>query len=198
MPASMNILQSVEHETSYDWTTMGIVKRLNDQRRMIEQIQHYLETLVLTDTNSESDQTQEKVTQLQDNLQFALEANQKLADMLLALRERVSRIERENMELKQRLPPFRTSGSEDGSLAQGPNPSHTIRAVLTLLKNEGPISSREISRAIGRSREHTARLMRRILREGLVTTVDNVIPARYVLAAQAEASAELREDISPR
>jgi DNA-binding MarR family transcriptional regulator len=51
--------------------------------------------------------------------------------------------------------------------------------VLTLLVDEGPKSAPEIGRVVGRSREHTARLMKRLFDEGYVRRDQTRIPFRY-------------------
>jgi hypothetical protein len=51
--------------------------------------------------------------------------------------------------------------------------------VLTLLAEQGPKSAPEIGRVVGRSREHTARLMRKLFDEGYVRRDQTRIPFRY-------------------
>jgi len=51
--------------------------------------------------------------------------------------------------------------------------------VLTLLADEGPKSAPEIGRFVGRSREHTARLMKKLFDEGYVRRDQTRIPFRY-------------------
>jgi predicted transcriptional regulator len=51
--------------------------------------------------------------------------------------------------------------------------------VLTLLANQGPKSAPEIGKFVGRSREHTARLMKRLFDEGYVRRDQTRIPFRY-------------------
>lgn len=51
--------------------------------------------------------------------------------------------------------------------------------VLTLLASEGPKSAPEIGRFVGRSREHTARLMKKLFDEGYVRRDQSRIPFRY-------------------
>ncbi len=51
--------------------------------------------------------------------------------------------------------------------------------VLTLLANEGPKSAPEIGKHVGRSREHTARLMKKLFDEGYVRRDQTRIPFRY-------------------
>ena len=51
--------------------------------------------------------------------------------------------------------------------------------VLTLLADAGPKSAPEIGKFVGRSREHTARLMKKLFDEGYVRRDQTRIPFRY-------------------
>ena len=51
--------------------------------------------------------------------------------------------------------------------------------VLTLLATEGPKSAPEIGRAVARSREHTARLMKKLYQEGYIRRDQTRIPFKY-------------------
>ncbi len=75
--------------------------------------------------------------------------------------------------------------------------------VLTLLANEGPKSAPEIGRVVGRSREHTARLMKKLFEEGYILRDQGRVPFRYSLVdrvkqsfAKPEAKLEGKEAIS--
>ncbi len=68
---------------------------------------------------------------------------------------------------------------EIGSLPSITTP--TELQVLTLLANEGPKSAPEIGRAVARSREHTARLMKKLYEEGYIRRDQTRIPFRYSL-----------------
>src|SRR5438874_479791 len=57
-------------------------------------------------------------------------------------------------------------GPELGTLPSITTP--TELQVLTMLANEGPKSAPEIGRVVGRSREHTARLMKKLYEEGYI------------------------------
>jgi predicted transcriptional regulator len=75
--------------------------------------------------------------------------------------------------------PFLTDPSvvHPGSLNSITTP--TELQVLTLLADEGPKSAPEIGRFVGRSREHTARLMKKLFDEGYVRRDQTRIPFRY-------------------
>ncbi len=56
-----------------------------------------------------------------------------------------------------------------------------IKEILDLLA-DGPKTSREIERAIGKSREHTARLMKRLYDMGYIKRDESMRPYKYTLA----------------
>jgi DNA-binding MarR family transcriptional regulator len=66
---------------------------------------------------------------------------------------------------------------ELGSLPSITTP--TELQVLTLLASEGPKSAPEIGKFVGRSREHSARLMKKLFEEGYVRRDQTRIPFRY-------------------
>ena len=66
---------------------------------------------------------------------------------------------------------------QPGSLNSVTTP--TELQVLTFLADEGAKSAPEIGRLIGRSREHTARLMKKLFDEGYVRRDQTRIPFRY-------------------
>jgi len=59
--------------------------------------------------------------------------------------------------------------------------------VLTILAEQGPKSAPEIGRLVGRSREHTARLMRRLFDGGYVRRDQSRIPFRYTTVERVKA-----------
>jgi DNA-binding MarR family transcriptional regulator len=73
-----------------------------------------------------------------------------------------------------------------GSLSSITTP--TELQVLTMLANEGPKSAPEIGRIVGRSREHTARLMKRLFEEGYIRRDQTRIPFRYSLIERLKQS----------
>src|SRR5881396_2542362 len=75
---------------------------------------------------------------------------------------------------------------EIGSLPSITTP--TELQVLTLLANDGPKSAPEIGRAVARSREHTARLMKKLYEEGYIRRDQTRIPFRYSLVDKVKGS----------
>jgi len=65
--------------------------------------------------------------------------------------------------------------------------------VLTLLSNEGPKSAPEIGQVVGRSREHTARLMKKLFEEGYIRRDQTRIPFRYSLVERVKQAFQKQE-----
>jgi len=65
--------------------------------------------------------------------------------------------------------------------------------VLTMLANEGPKSAPEIGLAVGRSREHTARLMKKLYEEGYIRRDQTRIPFRYSLVERIKQTFKKQE-----
>jgi DNA-binding Lrp family transcriptional regulator len=57
-----------------------------------------------------------------------------------------------------------------------------------MLANEGPKSAPEIGRVVGRSREHTARLMKKLYEEGYIRRDQTRIPFRYSVVERVKQS----------
>lgn len=64
---------------------------------------------------------------------------------------------------------------------------------LQLLVMEGPLPSPNIGRTVGKSREHTARLMKRLYEQGYVDRETSRIPYRYKLNEKIRGVLEKRE-----
>ena len=75
---------------------------------------------------------------------------------------------------------------ELGSLSSITTP--TELQVLTTLANEGPKSAPEIGQVVGRSREHTARLMKKLYEEGYIRRDQTRIPFRYSVVERVKQS----------
>jgi len=66
--------------------------------------------------------------------------------------------------------------------------------VLQLLLAEGPLPSPNIGRTVGKSREHTARLMKRLYEEGYVDRETSKIPYRYKLNEKVRGTLEKKKE----
>ena len=80
---------------------------------------------------------------------------------------------------------------EIGSLQSITTP--TELQVLMLLAAEGPKSAPEIGKVVGRSREHTARLMKKLYEEGYIRRDQVRIPFKYSLVEKVRQSLKKTE-----
>src|SRR5205809_2320376 len=117
--------------------------------------------------------------------------------------EKESELVRPSLQSTTVQSPIRTDPSvvQPGSLNSITTP--TELQVLTLLAAEGPKSAPEIGRVVGRSREHTARLMKKLFDEGYVRRDQTRIPFRYSTVervkqsfTKAEGKEQERETVS--
>ncbi len=182
-----------------DWTLAGLIKRLNDQRQLIEKIEIRLNDLGQHEEGMiVHGKAEQRIQQLERNLEFALLANKTIAHNLVKLREDLRQLHSENGELRARLDNMVKERTADTQNFTKSTCSETICSVLKLLTDNSDKSSREISHNIHRSREHTARLMKRLSQMGLVTKAGPNTPARFVLTASGkEAVQSLTQNVIP-
>jgi DNA-binding MarR family transcriptional regulator len=64
--------------------------------------------------------------------------------------------------------------------------TETELAVLEMLVSEGPKTAPEIKRRVELSREHTARLMKKLYEEGYLERETNKIPFKYSVKKEME------------
>jgi len=93
-------------------------------------------------------------------------------------------------ETLERLPPDVYLASIEPALSKL---TPTELRVLQLLAVEGPLPSPNIGRTIGKSREHTARLMKRLYEQGYVDRETARIPYRYKLNEKVRGALERRK-----
>ncbi len=90
------------------------------------------------------------------------------------------------------IQPFSVPTTDGGILSGLAN--QTGLQVIMLLSAQGSKSAPEIGRLIGRSREHTARLLKKLYEEGYVKRDQARVPFRYSLVEQVRASLRKGEE----
>ena len=118
------------------------------------------------------------------NVSKEISAANNQRDVLASLQSTVpSSIAAEEAAISRRI---LAPASELGSLSSITTP--TELQVLAMLANEGPKSAPEIGRVVGRSREHTARLMKKLYEEGYIRRDQTRIPFRYSVVERVKQS----------
>jgi hypothetical protein len=164
---------------------MGIVKRLDDQKRIIDRMHRELEDLRSARIHEAGQDAQSRnFGELTKNLETSLAANKRLADSVIRIRETLVVLLRENENLREEfeimkrgsaLPPIRQARHvHDADL-------RILEAVKTIAR-----SSRDVSRIIGRSREHTSRTIKIMVEMRLLEKQSRAYPAKYILSKQGK------------
>lgn len=109
-------------------------------------------------------------------------------------------------QLKNKLGPIPQRGRPVEPIADRPNLggvlgqsdilaslTPTERETLDILSHEGPKPAPELGKRLDKSREHTARLMKKLYLEGYVDRESNRAPFRYKLSETARAALEPRD-----
>lgn len=145
-----------------------------------------LAEITQNNTTLKSELTNEMAT-LQAKLQEAQNAQQAMQQKIAMLEEQLQKL--------ATAPPAPIEARSEMALPVVPIKrdkalaalTETEIAVLEMLSKEGAKTAPEIKERLGLSREHTARLMKRIYEEGYVEREDGKIPFRYTIKKEMEA-----------
>jgi chromosome segregation ATPase len=155
------------------------------QQTLTHDITVNLSENIQNNTNLKTELTSEMAT-LQAKLQEALSAQQAMQQKITAFEEQMQKISVAPVQQAVRteivLPAVPIK--RDKALAAL---TETEITVLEMLSKEGPKTAPEIKERVGLSREHTARLMKKIYEEGYVEREAGKIPFRYTIKKEMEA-----------
>ena len=156
------------------------------QQTLTHDITANLSENIQNNTNLKTELTSE-ITTLQAKLQEMITTQQTLQNRIAGFEEQVQKLSVEpRPQLEGRteviLPPVPIR--RDKALAAL---TETEIAVLEMLAKEGAKTAPEIKERVHLSREHTARLMKKIYEEGYVEREAGKIPFRYTIKKEMEA-----------
>jgi len=158
---------------------MGIVKRLDDMKRIIERMRRELDELkAAAPFGSTKGSRPEKIGELVETLETAFTMNKRLAESVIKIRERLYEIAQDNKKLRADIEAVKSRGFTT-RVQHGRQP-HAALGILKAVE-AGPRSSTEISQMVGRSREHTSRTVRELVNVGLLEATTSRYPAKYIL-----------------
>ena len=177
---------------------MGIIKRLDDQRRVIDMVRSEVEHLKSVKVgNVSGGETTQELGQLVRNIETALMANKQLTDSVIKIRKAVSRLMAENERLRRDIEAVKAGPLQVRVQAQK---YRLCEAHLRMLRavSTGAKSSAEISHVIGRSREHTSRMARRMIELGMFEKQMHRYTPKYALTEAGTVVLKNSEDVSLR
>ena len=166
------------------------------QQKLTHDITANLAEIIQNNTNLKAEITTE-VTTLQARLQEALNAQQTMQQKIALLEEQIQRLATApppQMEVRSEMALPVVPIKRDKALAAL---TETEIAVLEMLSKEGAKTAPEIKERLGLSREHTARLMKKIYEEGYVEREAGRIPFRYTIKKEMEALLQKTEPSPP-
>lgn len=131
-----------------------------------------------------------KIERLTSGVETALQASRTVIRHIVATREQVSTLTKNQQALQEQIDVldnrYRGMLPETEAVTITPaaltNLTATELQVLQTLANEGPKPAPELKNIIGRTREHTARLMKKLFNEGYVERDVRKIPFTYNLS----------------
>lgn len=120
-------------------------------------------------------------------------ASDELLNNVSVLREEVRQLKEAQEALKTQVSSSLSSApligkrqstltKKDNSISNTHNLTETETLVLQFLLNEGPKTAREVEAKIGKTREHTARLMKKLWEQGYIERETHKIPFTYKAA----------------
>lgn len=176
--------QSLEEAHTLAWGLVGpLVTRIERAERTHETLTRGLKTLTSSQSElikhleNHDDEAERFTTYLEE----AFKNDARLAEHLAAV-ETALRKPAQNPSMTVSIPGpsgTLTIPTADGSIVARLTP--TELEVLHLLERDGGLPAPEIGRRIGKSREHTARLMKALFEQGYVERESGRIPFRYRL-----------------
>lgn len=181
-----------------EWTVMGIIKRLDDQRRVIDMVRSEVEQLKSEKVgNVSGGATVQGLGQLARNVETALMANKQLTDSVIKIRKAVSSLMTENERLRRDIEAVKAGPLQTPA---HPQMRRLCEAHLRMLQavSTGAKSSTEISHVVGRSREHTSRMARKMVELGMFEKQMHGYTPKYALTEAGSGMLKNSEDASLR
>jgi predicted transcriptional regulator len=137
-------------------------------------------------------QEEKKIEKIVSNVEVSLIANAKIAKHLLKIYKKLAEVGEVQASIQKQLnilsekqtrpilePEVKNQGKRKIDVLN--KLTDTERTVIQMLANEGPKSAPYIGKKLGRSREHTARLMKKLFEEGYIERETYKIPYVYRL-----------------
>jgi len=173
----------------------GVVRvfsgRLQKQEESLDALKETMHRVLKT-----QEEQQARLERTTEHMTQSMDLERRLIGALGRLAGKVNKLMsgpavKEKAELLERLPAEGYLASIEIALSKL---TPTELKVLQLLAVEGPLPSPNIGRTVGKSREHTARLMKRLYEQGYVDRETSKIPYRYKLNEKVRGTLEKKKE----
>jgi predicted transcriptional regulator len=180
-----------EYEISKDLVkavTMTAKISIDKQKKQIEEIEYELENVQsqIEQNRGSLEYNQDKMDIILKNIISILKMNKRMSESIMTLNEKINSeiISRQN-DVKKPIQVIRKENPENRSQysadvkTQEFNLTLTEQSIVQVLLNEGPKTAPQIQSNIGKTREHTSRLLKKLWQEGYIDRETHSIPYRY-------------------
>ncbi|MFX0138514.1 MAG: helix-turn-helix domain-containing protein [Candidatus Hodarchaeota archaeon] len=187
-----NKLRSATHEYNISKDLVKAVAitakiSIDKQKKKIEEIEYELENIQsqIEQNRVSLEYNQEKIDIVLENIISILKMNKKMSESIMTFNEKINNATISRQNLKKPIQ-FMTKEIAKNRSHQNPdfqtqqfNLTLTEQSIIQVLLDEGPKTAPQIQSNIGKTREHTSRLLKKLWQEGYIDRETHSIPYRY-------------------
>ena len=182
-----------EYEISKDLVkavTMTAKISIDNQKKQIEKIEYELENIQsqIEKNRGSLENNQEQIKIVLESIISVLKMNQKISENIIRLNKRTNNLTmpRQNLSkqihiVNEEIKEITENNSQQNSNFQTQqfNLTLTEQNIIQVLLDEGPKTAPQIQKNIGKTREHTSRLLKKLWQEGYIDRETHSIPYKY-------------------
>jgi chromosome segregation ATPase len=183
-------LATREYENSKDLVkaiTMTAKINIDKQKKQIEEIEYELENIQsqIEQNRGSLENNHEQIDIILNSIMTILKMNKKISENMMLLNKKINDmpLTRQNLNkqirnVKEEIAKDRSQQNSDYQTQQF-NLTLTEQNIVQILLDEGPKTAPQIQKNIGKTREHTSRLLKKLWQEGYIDRETHSIPYKY-------------------
>jgi predicted transcriptional regulator len=179
-----------EYETSKDIVkaiTLTAKIGIDKQKKQIEKIEYEMENIQsqIEQNRGNTENNQEKIDIILENIMSILKINKKMSEDIMLLNKKFNSLTIPQKNIENHINTVTEKKRENNS-QQNPdfqtqqfNLTMTEQNIVQVLLDEGSKTAPQIQKNIGKTREHTSRLLKKLWQEGYIDRETHSIPYKY-------------------
>ena len=183
-------LATREYENSKDLVkaiTMTAKISIDKQKSQIEEIEYELENIQsqIEQNRGSLEYNQEQIEIILNSIMTILKMNKKISENMMLSNKKINNMPLSRQHLNNQLRNVKEEIVKDKSQqhsdykTQQFNLTLTEQNIVQVLLDEGPKTAPQIQKNIGKTREHTSRLLKKLWQEGYIDRETHSIPYKY-------------------
>jgi predicted transcriptional regulator len=183
-------LATREYENSKDIVkaiTMTAKINIDKQKKQIEEIEYELENIQsqIEQNRGNLENNHEQIDIILNSIMTILKMNKKISENMILLNKKINNMPLTRQDLNKHIRNVKEENAEDRSQqnsdyqTQQFNLTSTEQNIVQILLDEGPKTAPQIQKNIGKTREHTSRLLKKLWQEGYIDRETHSIPYKY-------------------